>query len=456
MALKLLAGFVVVLLASGYLLVSALSTTLENQTRAQLEEEAVLLSDIFKAQGQRGLIESVESLSARSKVFNHQLGLFDENKLHLGGSISLMPSFIGWQKTQLVVKSERHQQADDKDNRLNQKKSSQQYHVKVFKLDKLTLVVGRSSENIDRLVKQLISWLLAIGVVLGVVIVMLGFLASARSYAKLRSMSDVLRLIAKGSTSARIPTSTDNDQIDVIGRQMNEHLAHLEKLISGIQTTATAIAHDLKTPLSHAQIALFEAQELIDQQSDPQLQVAAAQDKLDQLNQTFDTILRISRIQAHTDRSQFRSERISVLIDNVIELLEPVAQQRSISLSANLQESAQSEILVCDKGMIQQLLINLVNNTLVHCPENSIVSVSAIRQQQQLILTVVDNGPGIPDDEKTEILKPFTRLSQSRTTQGNGLGLALVKAIVDQHSASIALQNAEPGLRVLISFNIDT
>ncbi len=457
LALKLLAAFIGMLILVGYLLVSALSVTLENQTQAQLEEEAVLFNDIFQAEGQQGLIDSVRSLSKRNKVFNHELGLFDENKLHLGGSISLIPNFIGWQKTSLVL-LKKHQQTNDAEDKTASTKSilkgEQQYHAKVFKVDKLTLVVGRSTANIETLVTQLIYWLVAIGVSLSLGIVFLGYIASARSYAKLKGMSNTLRAIAQGNVASRIEISADNDQIDVIARQMNAHLAHLEKLIGGIQSTATAVAHDLKTPLSHAQIALYEAQELIEQNLNPQTPINSAQNKLDQLNKTFDTILRISRIQVHTDKSQFKAHDICHLIENVMELLEPVAQQRAITLQADAQQLAHPEILECDKGMIQQLLINLINNALVHCPQNSLVKLQVQRQQAQLLVIVEDNGPGIPDSEKAEILKPFTRLSQSRTTQGNGLGLALVKAIVDQHGASIDLQNAQPGLRVVISFDM--
>ena len=102
--------------------------------------------------------------------------------------------------------------------------------------------------------------------------------------------------------------------------------------------------------------------------------------------------------------------------------------------------------------MIQQLLINLLNNAINHCPEGSEIHLGAAQKDQSVVLTVTDNGPGIPADERDNIFKPFFRLSQSRTTPGNGLGLALVKAIADAHQADIQLSDTAPGLRVQITF----
>ena len=68
------------------------------------------------------------------------------------------------------------------------------------------------------------------------------------------------------------------------------------------------------------------------------------------------------------------------------------------------------------------------------------------------MLTVSDNGPGIPEPEREKVLRRFYRLEKSRTTPGNGLGLAVVKAVADLHHASIELGDNKPGLRVVLRF----
>ncbi|PVZ68135.1 sensor histidine kinase [Pelagibaculum spongiae] len=87
-----------------------------------------------------------------------------------------------------------------------------------------------------------------------------------------------------------------------------------------------------------------------------------------------------------------------------------------------------------------------------HCPLASEIHISTSNNNGQVVLIIQDNGPGIPVSEWGNILKPFTQLNRSRSAAGNDLGLALVKAICDQHSAKITLGDAKPGLIVGISF----
>ena len=437
-AVQLLAVFIIMLLVAGTVLVSAVTNTLENETRAQLEEEALLFEDIYEAEGAPGLTKTIEELGKQTVLFDHALGLFDKDRIHLAGQVSLMPDFVGWRKTRLTLVEP---QAD----------KEQHYHTRVFQLDSMTLVIGRSTAHIDAARIQLIFWLLVTGVFLSLGALLLGYLGSRRSYRKLQRMGQILKTIAAGDMTARIPVAEKPDQIDLIALQMNAQLQHLATLVNGIQATATAIAHDLKTPLSHAQIALYEAGDKCDRGEDPEQEISQALSKLEQLNQTFDTILRISRIQAHTDRSSFAEVEMHGLVEKIYDLLEPGAQDVGIRLTVLPHQQAELK-LYCDAGMIQQMLINLLTNAITHCPSGSHVQISAVRQGDDVLLTVEDNGPGIPEDECETVFKPFTRLSQSRTTPGNGLGLALVKAIADAHQARISLTDAGPGLRIQIHF----
>ena len=350
-ALQLLAVFAIMLLIAGSLLITAVTNTLEAETRAQLEEETLLLEDIYDAEGTEGLVRSIQELSKQSLLFDRALGLFDENKLHLAGKISLVPDYIGWGKTRLsmfTLTSGKQPKLPLKEPSLQQEQpdtsgQGQTYHARVYQLDKLTLVVGRSTKHIDAARDQLTLWLLVTGVGLALGILLLGYLASRRSYRKLDGMGAVLKQVANGEMNARIQVpAAEHDQIDQIAVQMNTQLDHLAILVQGIQTTATAIAHDLKTPLSHAQIALYEAGDKCERGEDPEQDIAQALDKLEQLNQTFDTILRISRIQAHTDRSSFAVAELSDLLEKIHDLLEPAAQEAGMQLKSDLPEK-QSE-----------------------------------------------------------------------------------------------------------------
>lgn len=438
LALRVVAIFVLLLVLAGVMLVQAVSRSLENELVNQAQEEVALFKEIYAAKGVQGLISVINDLSGTSSVEVAQ-GLFDSNKQHLAGQVSLMPDFIGLRRTTLVL------------NRKTPGEYVGTFHVGSVKLNEVTLVVGRSTRIVDITRNDLILWLFISGFGLSLGTLLLGYLASARSFSKLQAIDNTLQAVSNGNMQARITMSDDNDQIDRISLQMNRHLDHLSDLVSGMKSTATAIAHDLKTPLSHVRISLFNALDFCDKGADPADAIADALDELEQLNQIFDTILRISRIQSQGDRTAFKQFDLSVLIEKVIDLLTPIAEASNIKLYQQVDKTVPL-FMDGDAGMIQQLLVNLVNNALVHCPGGSEVKLSAAQVQGQIVLVVQDNGPGIPVDQREAVLEPFKQLDSARSNSGNGLGLALVKAIAEHHQASMSLDDANPGLLVKLIF----
>jgi signal transduction histidine kinase len=105
-----------------------------------------------------------------------------------------------------------------------------------------------------------------------------------------------------------------------------------------------------------------------------------------------------------------------------------------------------------DPELLTQMVVNLVDNAIRHTPPGAKISVHARADRGRLELAVSDNGPGIPEKERKNVLRPFYRLEASRTTGGNGLGLSLVAAIAQRHAAKLTLTDNDPGLRVSILF----
>ena len=89
-----------------------------------------------------------------------------------------------------------------------------------------------------------------------------------------------------------------------------------------------------------------------------------------------------------------------------------------------------------------------------HCPPGTRIAVSARRAENCIVLTVSDNGPGIPAEERAKVFQRLYRLDKSRTTSGSGLGLSLVKAVADLHAAEIAVGENAPGLWISVAFPI--
>ena len=87
-----------------------------------------------------------------------------------------------------------------------------------------------------------------------------------------------------------------------------------------------------------------------------------------------------------------------------------------------------------------------------HAPDGSEISLSLVKTGTETRLVIADNGPGIPFDERDNVVKRLYRLDRSRNTPGNGLGLSLVQAIAGLHGAELSLEDNAPGLRVVIRF----
>ncbi|TPK59981.1 sensor histidine kinase, partial [Mesorhizobium sp. B2-4-19] len=133
------------------------------------------------------------------------------------------------------------------------------------------------------------------------------------------------------------------------------------------------------------------------------------------------------------------------------EIYTDVAEDDGKSLvSAQLRETA--DPIHGDRELLTQMFANLVENALRHCPPGTTIKLSVKRQGERVLASVADNGPGIPPDEREQVFQRLYRLDHSRSTPGNGLGLSLVRAIADLHGASIALDDCQPGLAVVVSF----
>ena len=98
------------------------------------------------------------------------------------------------------------------------------------------------------------------------------------------------------------------------------------------------------------------------------------------------------------------------------------------------------------------MLANLIENGLRHVPQGGKIAVGLVQRDGRAVLQVADDGPGIPEGERGNVLRRLYRLESSRTTPGNGLGLSMVAAICELHGAALDLGDNGPGLRVTITF----
>jgi signal transduction histidine kinase len=264
-------------------------------------------------------------------------------------------------------------------------------------------------------------------------------------------MADTLQRVSDGETGARVAVSPDNDQIDRIARIMNGHLDALSALMHSTTSSAVAIAHDLKRPLSRAYLRLEKAMRDAGLGAQAQEDLDAVHEELAQLTAIFETILRIARIDADHGRPLQGLVDLGELATELGETYEVVAEESGQTLVLDI-ESGRPLHVRGDPGMLGQMIVNLLQNSVTHCPPGTFITLGVQAAGDRVVLTVSDTGPGLSADERAHALTPFYRANAARTTEGTGLGLALVNTIVHRHGASIALDDDEPGLRVTVGF----
>jgi signal transduction histidine kinase len=167
----------------------------------------------------------------------------------------------------------------------------------------------------------------------------------------------------------------------------------------------------------------------------------------------FSSLTRISQIEAKDRTAAFRTVNLAEIASEVVELFDAAAEENGGHLDA----IADQRVLVAgDRDLLFDAVANLVDNALKHGREAGQVTVEVAQRDGGAVVSVSDNGPGIPADEFQQVFKRFYRLERSRHTPGNGLGLSLVAAVARLHGARIEMEDNAPGLKFRLRFQLPT
>ena len=256
-------------------------------------------------------------------------------------------------------------------------------------------------------------------------------------------------LLAQGDLSARLPVSKHGNDLDRISQAINASLARLAALVEAMRQVSTDIAHDLRTPLYRLRIHIEQAARKAASGSDVSDDLAAAIAQSEAIDQTFAALLRIAQIEAGARREKFAPVNLTALLANVVDIYSDVAEDAGQTLRCF---SAAPAWVMGDRELLTQLFANLIENAIRHCPATTAITCTVRGLGTCVTALVSDDGPGIPAADHDKVLRRLHRLEKSRTSEGSGLGLALVKAVADLHSATLTLKDAQPGLCVEVAF----
>ena len=308
------------------------------------------------------------------------------------------------------------------------------------------LFVGRDLSE-QRAIRDLVIRALEIGAAVSLILVVLGAMVFRHQIeARIGAIRRTAEDIEAGNLSQRIAISGD-DEFARLGIDINRMLDRIEHLMDGVRHVSNAIAHDLRTPLGRVRSTLDDA---LRHNTVPNALSDAAHsaiDGIDDLILVFNKLLQIAEAESGMRTASFEAVDIGRVLHDIVELYDAAAEESAVQLRI----ASESPVWASgDRDLLASAVASLIDNAIKYAGGGATVEVSAQAEPQGVVISVQDNGPGIPIDELPHVTERFYRLDQARSLPGNGLGLAIVAAIAQLHGGQLRLEYGDPGLRASI------
>jgi signal transduction histidine kinase len=266
-----------------------------------------------------------------------------------------------------------------------------------------------------------------------------GTFLSSRALRPVRGIIAALHpIIETDKLKARVPVEATGDEIEQLSRLLNQALERIDCVVESMRESLDNVAHDLRTPMTRlrgiAEMALSSKPDLENYRE-------ALSDSLEEsgtILAMLNTLMEISEAEASSTRLELTEMNFSEVVEQVVEMYRLVAEERDISIEAKYPQDLR---VVADRSRLVQAVANLMDNAVKYTPNGGRVDVEVQSSNCEVILTVRDTGVGIPANEAGKIWDRSYRGDASRAQRGLGLGLSLVKAVVQAHKGSVVMSS---------------
>jgi signal transduction histidine kinase len=298
------------------------------------------------------------------------------------------------------------------------------------------LAIGRNVDDIGE-IADIVRQVLTLGLLPAFALaIIIGFVLSFRANNRLSEVNRRIQHIVAGDLRERLPTRGSDDPFDQLAASVNRMLGEIETLIHDIAGISDNIAHDLRTPLTRVRIRLERGREHAATAEELRAVADQAIAGLDQSLAVITALLRIAEIEHSRRLAGFSDVRLAPLVREVGDLYDPIAEDKGVTLEV---EAADEMTVHGDRDLLFEAVANLVDNAVKFTPDGGRVKLALFHRTGESIIRVSDTGPGIPEIEREAVTKRFYRSDKSRRTEGLGLGLSLVAAIVKLHGFQFAI-----------------
>ncbi|MEH2565580.1 signal transduction histidine kinase [Bradyrhizobium sp. AZCC 2289] len=304
------------------------------------------------------------------------------------------------------------------------------------------LAIGREVDE-TREISHVVGQALALGLLPAFCLCLLaGAWLSMRAQERVEDVNQHVQRIIAGDLRERLPHRDVDDPFSRLAAIVNGMLDEMETMIHALAGVGNDIAHDLRTPLTRARLALERGRTNATTMEQLQAVADKAVANIDQSLTIITALLRLAAIENSRRSAAFGIVPLHEMLREVCDIYEPIAENKNISLRVDVGHRL---YVGGDRDLLLEAVANLVDNAIKFTPEGGKVDIELLRGDGETIVRVTDTGPGISEQEREAVLRRFYRSDKIRSTPGVGLGLNLVAAIVKLHGFRLVIHSGQGG-----------